>query len=163
MDNMEIWLDILGYESLYQISNFGNIKNSKNKILKGCGFKNGYRQVVLCKNNIHKSYYIHQLVAKHFLPNPNNYIEVNHINEIKTDNNVLNLEWCSHKYNCYYSETWEKISKKCFQYNKNGTFVNVYPSILDASKKTNISDGNINQCCLNKRKTAGGFIWKYAN
>lgn len=160
---MEHWIDIVGYESLYQVSDLGNVKNHKGVILKGTGFKNGYRQVVLCKDGKHKSVYIHRLVALHFLENPSHYTEVNHLNEVKTDNRACNLEWCSHKDNCYYSITWEKISRKCAQYNKDNTFIQEYPSILQASKITGINDSNINQCCLGKRKTAGGFIWKLIN
>lgn len=156
----EEWKPIEEFE-LYQISNLGNVKNKFGRLLKGTGYKEGYRQVVLCKNNVHKSMYIHQLVAKAFIPNPNNYTEVNHINEDKTDNKADNLEWCTHKYNCEYSTTWEIISKPCLQYSKEGTLIKEFPSILQASKFTSINDGNINQCCLGKRKTAGGFIWKY--
>ena len=69
----ETWKDIRGYEGLYQVSNFGNVRNKKFKILKPRKNKNGYFQVNLSKNNKHKNYYIHRLVAIMFLKNEYNY------------------------------------------------------------------------------------------
>lgn len=100
----EIWKDIKNYEGLYKISNFGRIK-SKNKktnyqwkIYNQKETKN-YPQVGLMKNNKLKVIRIHRLVAETFIPNPNNYKEINHIDGNKNNNSVDNLEWCTHKYN----------------------------------------------------------------
>lgn len=77
----EIWKDIEGYEGIYQISNIGNIKNSKkNKIRKTCINHNGYKMINLYKNGISKNILVNRLVAKAFIPNPNNYPVVNHKN-----------------------------------------------------------------------------------
>lgn len=81
----------------YQISNLGNIKNNKDILLKiGKRISNsGYIQVRLSKEGKYYYRYIHRLLAKAFLPNPNNYRTINHINGNKTDNTLTNLEWAS--------------------------------------------------------------------
>ena len=94
---MEEWRDIIEYEGLYQISNKGRVKslgNNKNRKEKILSLKpiNGYMRVFLYKNGKPKPYSVHRLVAIAFIPNPNNYPEVNHIDEDKTNNIVENLE-----------------------------------------------------------------------
>ena len=102
----EVWKDIKGYEGLYQVSNLGQVKRLSNnkytreKMLKPRKGKSGYLQVILSEKGNIKSKYVHQLVASAFIPNPNNYIEINHKDENKENNNFENLEWCTHKYNC---------------------------------------------------------------
>lgn len=93
---MEIFKDIKGYEGLYQISNLGNVKSlkfNKQRILKSLKNGRGYLNIRLYKNDINKTYSIHRLVALNFIPNPKNKPDVNHINAIKTDNRIDNLEW----------------------------------------------------------------------
>ena len=117
----EIWKDIKGYEGYYQASNLGNVRSlhrlatmrlkngltaqrvKKGRILKQTldGRKN-YLQVSLNKNGVRKVVSVHRLVAMTFLPNPMGLPEVNHKDEIKTNNCVENLEWCTHKYNNTY-------------------------------------------------------------
>lgn len=77
----ETWKDIVGYEGLYQISNLGNVKSlKKDKIRKPCINPNGYKMVNLYKNGISKNILVNRLVAKAFIPNPNDYPVVNHKN-----------------------------------------------------------------------------------
>ena len=172
---MEQWRDIKGYENLYQISNLGRVKclgngnsnNSKERILKPGITKGDYLQVTLFKEGKRKQYYIHRLVANSFIDNPDNYNEVNHINEDKTDNRVDNLEWCDRTYNCNYGSRNERMAtirkKPIYSVNKTTNEITYYQSATDAEKITKISNAHICSCCNGKRKTAGGYKWYYAS
>ena len=112
----EIWKDIVGYEGLYQVSNFGRVKSlakykngnggskfwRKERILKPANTGRGYLMVVLIKEKKRTTYILHRLVAQAFIPNPNNLPQINHKDENKTNNVVSNLEWCDNKYNSNY-------------------------------------------------------------
>lgn len=101
----EIWKDIKGYEGLYQISSFGRVKSlervtSQNKFLSeklkiASLSVQGYFKVTLCKNGKCIQLYIHKLVAENFLDNPENKLQANHIDGIKINNHISNLEWVS--------------------------------------------------------------------
>jgi len=103
----EVWKDIQGFEELYQISNLGRVKslkksmNRKNSILilKNKTTPTGYIYVNIYKNKKCYTKYIHRLVAQYFIFNSNEYNEVNHIDGVKNNNSINNLEWCSHKFN----------------------------------------------------------------
>lgn len=93
----EIWRNIDNYP--YQISNKGRVRNNNEDIRSVSIGKNGYEKVVLYNYPNQKTFLIHRLVAIYFIPNPNKLKCVNHKNGIKTDNSIMNLEWCSHKQN----------------------------------------------------------------
>lgn len=105
----EIWKDVEGYEGLYQVSNMGNVRslerqtsrgqNRKGKFLTKTISDNGYPKVSLSKDGKATRFFVHRLVAISFIPNPEHKREVNHINGIKTDNRVCNLEWVSSREN----------------------------------------------------------------
>lgn len=111
----EIWKDIKDYEGLYQVSNLGRVKSlkrlnydinkkqnvyiEKEMILKYSLNNKGYKMIKLQKNKQKKTIAIHRLVAQTFIPNPNNFEQVNHIDGNKENNCVSNLEWCNNEYN----------------------------------------------------------------
>lgn len=106
---MEIWKDINDYESVYQINQNGDVKSLKrkssgtftsiDKIIRKDLNKKGYYTYRLCKNNKSKRKLLHRLLAEAFIPNPNNYPCVNHIDGNPLNNNLNNLEWCTYSYN----------------------------------------------------------------
>lgn len=113
-ENEIIWKDIPGYEGLYKVSNTGKIFSCvTNRELSVIQKKDGYTCISLCdKDHNKKQYRIHQLVAKAFIPNPNNLPMINHKNEIKNDNRVENLEWCNNFYNSNYGNRNLILSQK---------------------------------------------------
>ena len=154
----------------YGIDTDGNIFSYKsNKYLKS--FKTGsdlkYLKVSLCINGIPKNYYIHRLVAQTFIPNPNNYEQINHKDENSFNNNVNNLEWCTAKYNCNYGTRIKRFSTKkkkpVDMFTKDGIYEKSYISAADADRETGISFSNISACCRGKINYACGHIWKFSN
>lgn len=96
----EVWKDIQGYEGEYQVSNTGRVRSIKsNLILKQQTDNYGYYKVILYKKSKGEVIRVHRLVAQTFIPNPNNFNIVNHIDENPKNNNIGNLEWCTQKHN----------------------------------------------------------------
>lgn len=181
MNKQEEWRDISGYEGLYKVSNLGNVKSidrwvsskcnskkfMKSKMLKQMINSRGYSMVGLSKEGKERRWFVHILVAKAFIPNPNNLPQINHIKEDeKTNNCVENLEWCDCKYNCNYGTRNQKVGKKreqgVKQIDKNtNEVINVFKNALDAAKEISVNVENIHRCCKNKTGTSGGFKWQY--
>ena len=136
---MGIWRDIEGYEGLYQVSNEGRIKSLKrhhvrnDRILKQSKDKDKYKRVDLRKDNVSAIKRVNRLVAKAFIPNPNNYPVVNHKDENKENNSVDNLEWCSISYNNDYGSRNGNFCKKGYQYTLDGELIAVYDKIAYAA------------------------------
>ena len=167
---MEEWRDIIGYEGLYQVSNLGRIKSIyRNHIMKARLDKYGYYQIGLTKNKKQRFFKVHRLVAQAFIDNPQNYPQINHKDEVKTNNNVNNLEWCTNLYNMNYGTRRERASEKCKKKVMCITTGEIFSSINEASKKYNINNkGAISFCCKGKQHTAGKhpitkepLKWKY--
>ena len=169
----EEWKSIAGYEGLYEVSSLGRVRSlkfGKTKVLKPLDNGCGYLYVNLYKNREVKKFKVHRLVAQTFIPNPLGKPQVNHNNEIKTDNRVENLEWMTAKENNNYGTRNERAgkanskmqSKPVLQYTKDGKLIAEYPSTIEAERQTRIACSGISRCCRGNRKSAGGSIWKYA-
>lgn len=158
----EVWKDILGYENEYQVSNYGRVKSLKKKDLimsPILGRTQDYYSVGLTKNGVKKQYSIDRLVAQAFLPNPNNFPEVNHIDEDTTNNKVDNLEWVTHSQNVKHSA--HKQSYPVNQYDIDYNLIASFPSLAEAERQTGIFRTNITSA-IKRNGKAGGYIWKYA-
>ena len=197
---MENWKDIVGYEGLYQVSDLGNVRslsriNSCGKKLRGgirrqtINKKNGYCYVSLCMNGKAKNYSVHRLVAKAFIEFVPGKNTVNHINEIKTDNRAVNLEWMSLPDNLRYGTHDERSLKnkpdlsgekhpnyarrgskalthkgKVIGINKkNPNDVIVFDTAATASRELHISSGQLCDAINGKAKSCGGYYWSREN
>lgn len=179
----EIWKPIRGYYGLYEISSKGRVRalidHNKKKapyIKKTEVIKGGYLRVQLTKYGQRKRFMVHRLVAEAFIPNPNGWPQINHIDERKNNNNVSNLEWCSRSYNIRYGTRTEKFlatmkergrkraESPVLQYTIDGNLVNTFKSASEASRFTQINHSHISECARGgNRRSAGGFKWKYAD
>lgn len=191
----EIWKDIyyyneptnewVDYRGLYQVSNFGRVrsldrtvKNSKcgvriykGKCLKTLKGGNGYLHLQLHKDGIHKTHKISRLVYFTFNYGVDTKLQVNHIDEDKSNNRLDNLNLMTAKENCNWGTRSERfikkiknhksMSKSVLQFDKNGNFIKEWISISEAARITNMSAGNIVRCCKERTEFCGGFIWKY--
>ena len=170
---MEIWKDIEGFEGEFQVSNLGRIKSfnyhgqGKEGILKPKKHNKGYLQIQLMCGGKDRTFTIHRLVAKAFVPNPNNYPIVNHKDEDRQNNNADNLEWCNNSYNVLYSRRLHPIkhkhSAKVNQYDLNGNLIKTWDDARTVFNETGMSDWCILECCRGNRHTAYGYKWQYAN
>lgn len=179
----EIWKDIPGYEGFYQASSFGNIR-SRYRVLKPQQCTNGYLFVCLSVRGKVSQHRVHRLVAMTFIDNPNNYPEVNHIDEDKTNNNISNLEWisvylnrmhgtrnkrahshgvCRGEKNPMYGRLGaaNPLSKAIIQLDFNGNIVGEYAGIKEAARMTGANASSISRAAKGKIKSTHGYVWKY--
>ncbi|MBN2661602.1 MAG: HNH endonuclease [Tannerellaceae bacterium] len=188
----EIWKDVAGYEGLYQVSNLGRVKSIPRKVTNGTGGEfftkpkimnrhkdtSGYHAIALCKNSKMKKTKLHRIIAKAFIPNPDNKPQVDHINGIRTDNRLSNLRWVTPSENN--KNGYRNGNKKVFkprvnvsgksireatpvsQYSQDGIKIMSFDSIHKASKHTGIPISSISNACKKQRKTSHGYVWKYS-
>ena len=169
------------------LSTMDNVGRPRFLWLKPIYDRDGYIQVSL-KGKLKR---MHRIVAKAFIPNPDDKPCVDHINGIRDDNRIENLRWCTHKENDNFplakkhrseamkklglkpmlgkhhsEETRRKMSegqtkKPVKQYTKEGVLVAIYTSLGEASRETGVGIGHIWYVCNNKRNSAGGYKWAY--
>lgn len=177
---------VKGFER-YTIERDGTIVNTETgHVLKAIIGTNGYAHADLYDGQgSHKMMLVHRLVAEHFIPNPDNMPCVNHKDENRHNNDASNLEWCTYRYNINYGtaqarkrermdafyksekiketarENGSKVSKPVVQMTKDGSFIRSYRSGKEAARETGTDHGHLLDCCAGKRKTAGGYVWKY--
>lgn len=137
IDVNERWINLIENEN-YSISNKGRIRNSTGQILNPFVNNAGYYCIGLWKNNIKKTYCIHKLVAKYFMSNYNENLDIDHINNNKLDNNITNLQQITHKYNCS-----KRVTPNIYLVEKDGTIINTYPSYRIAGKLLGFSEGTL--------------------
>jgi len=166
---MEIWKTITNFEN-YEVSNLGNVRSKRRCGAKGGLIKpffdrkdNGYYKVHLYVNGKQFQPFLHRLVAQEFLPKVEGKKEINHINGIKIDNNVSNLEWCSRSENIIHAIDMGLRKIRKVQQLKNGVAINTFRSMHQASKLTGIQYATIYWCMAGIYKQAGGYEWKYVD
>ena len=169
---MENWKFI---NANYEVSDKGNIKSvnyrgtGKSAIRKQSISKNGYMRVILSDNGKNKTYFVHRLVAAAFIPNPDNFPEIDHIDGDRANNHADNLRWVTVKENQNNPITKSKwIGKKAKPHHekaveqiKNGIVVNVFVSIQEAARKGNFSATAICKVCKGKGNLHKGYKWRY--
>lgn len=185
----EEWSDVVGWEGLYQVSNFGRVKSlSKrivykdgrvyihpSRIMKNQKISTGYRSVMFYGASGKKQYYVHRLVAETFIPNPNNLGDVNHKDGCKTNNILSNLEWCSRSDNIKHAyknglswvhmdEAIKERSRPVIQYAPSGKIIAEYASASKAARANGCNQGQISRYCRGENKkyrAYKGYIWRY--
>lgn len=178
---MEIWKDVIGYEGLYQVSTNGNVKALSKNVSWGKNYcssrfwpevikrqtktKKGYYSVIITKENEALNVRVHRLVARAFIPNPENKPQVNHKNGIKTDNRVENLEWSTNLENSIHSwnilrreHLFGKGQRIVIQVSLDGFVQNVFESVTEASIKLKIGLPAICNAIKRGTKYKAGYI-----
>lgn len=176
---MEVWKKIEGYDN-YEVSNTGKVRThnwmnqgiTKEMSPSKC---RGYLQVNLFRNNRQKCFRIHRLVAKAFIPNPNNLREVNRIDGNKENNSVENLEWCTREENLKHEHrtglgnkareglirSFEARRKAIIATPKNGGEKMEFISIQEAGRQLNINATKICACLKGRAKSTSGYVFEY--
>ena len=156
--------DVVGFEGRYGVTSCGKVWSYKYKRFLAPQGGEDYQMVGLYKDGKYTYDYVHRLVAKAYIPNPDpeKYTEVNHKDEVRNHNWVNNLEWCTRNYNINYGARNDKVSKAvyCVELDKR------FKSIVDAAKATGIHQGNLSSLLKHHREnthTLGGYHWRYAD
>lgn len=156
----EVWKTCFEFPN-YEVSNCGRIRH-RNGNPRKVRYTHGYAYVCIRDNGKNKSIRLHRLVAKAFIPNPKNKPCINHIDGNKTNNNIDNLEWCTHSENEIHKNRVLGKKPNPPRITKSVMCVetaNVYTSVKAAAENLSINYRHIGEVASGKRKTAGGFHW----
>ena len=162
---IEIWKDVLDYEGLYQASNLGRIRSLKfGKIFKPQKQRCGYLHVGLHKKGKGKTCTIHRLVYEAFNGKIPEGLQVNHINEDKSDNRLENLNLMTPKENLNWGtrnqRSVETKSKRVGQFTLDGVLIKIWSSTMECGRN-GFNQSVVAACCRGERKTHKGYRWKY--
>lgn len=188
---IEEWRPVAGYEGLYEVSDWGNVRSLDRLVLSKAGSyrkapsvllsqdidKDGYCRVGLHFNGKTKQKGVHCLVAEAFIPNPDKKEQVGHLKKLsdgtedKTANEAWNLAWMTCTENNNYGTRNERISetkkerhckgKETCQYTLDGELLKIWPATMEIERECGFDKASISRCCLGKQETAYGFKWKY--
>ena len=161
-------IDCVGsFRGIYGINESGDIYSvRKLGLLKRCKHSLGYEQVYLTNfMGGGRWYKVHRLVALQFIPNPDSFTDINHINGVKTDNRVDNLEWCTHSANILHSYRSLGRVAVCSHSKKRVKCSNgiVYESGKLAALATGCKSSNVSMCCSGKLRQTNGFEFSFCD
>lgn len=179
---MEQWRDIDGFEGMYQVSDLGRVRSlertvkmvrygkeydmhHKGRILKTIVMKDGYESIQIFKDSKHHTYKVHRLVAKAFLPNPDNLPEVNHKDGNKCNNTSENLEWCTRGHNIRHAFKNGLIDKNNMTCNRKRVMRSdgiVFDSLTEAARASGACVGNVSKCCSGELRHTAGYGFQFA-
>ncbi len=183
-DMQEIWLPVVGYEGLYEVSNIGRVRSlrsktriadKENKIMRQKLDKNGYFRVNLNKEGKMKAMLVNRIVAEAFIPNPNNLPIAGHDNDVKTDNYVGNLYWTNASENLMHNGLQARINaKRQLKIDKIAealakpiigtslkTGEKIYFKSAQEASRNGFGGPKISLCCNGKKKSHKGFSWQF--
>ena len=162
-----MWKKIIidNIETNYSVSENGIVRNDNTNKILSQRIQQGYCHVGLTINGKAKSCRVHRLVAQAFIPNPENKPYVNHIDGIRSNNNVENLEWCTPKENTQHAVKTGLMlptrERAVIQFSLEGERLAEYVSLAEAARQTGSSVERIVLCCQMQRKTHNNFQWRY--
>ncbi len=157
--------EIPDYDGMYYIREDGCIFRSDGYEMKGNVNSYGYRVVSLTKDGKKKDHKVHRLLAIAFIPNPNNYECVNHIDGNKLNNSLYNLEWCSKGYNNRHARSELGIdfhAKPVIQSDGDGKIIAIWANANTAATILDCPSPMITACCNGTAQSSGGYKWSYA-
>lgn len=183
----EVWMPIAGCTGRYEISSIGRVRKCDGKILSAPVNSCGYPSVKIIKAGCRKTVTVHRLVAEHFLPNPNDWPQINHIDGNKLNNRVENLEWCTASQNTFHAyhhglkeRTKKAAAESLRKFQTHGVEAHVkksskpieivcvstkavqrFGSANEAARALGLSQGNLSAVCNGRIKSTGGYTARY--